>query len=126
MICWLKKWKNSQKLIDESKILQSKFDNLFSRHETLLTDHEKLAHEFLMRKQELEEVRMSHEDLKKENVSLLAQQIILPQEGFNPPCLKCIENDRMNAISTASVVSNPSSEDTIDIVEENVRLKNLL
>ena len=90
-----------------------------------------------MRKQELEEVRMSHEDLKKENVSLLAQQIIMPQEGFNPPCLKCIENDRMNAtpsssissesaISTASVVANPSSEDTIDIAEENVMLKNLL
>src|SRR3954463_2082027 len=31
-----------------------------------------------------------------------------------------------SAISTASMVSNPSSEDTIDIVEENVRLKNLL
>src|SRR3954468_10319011 len=127
----------SQKLTDESKVLQSKFDDLFSRHETLLADHEKLAHEFLMRKQELEEVRMSHEDLKKENVSLLAQQIIMPQEGFNPPCLKFIENDRMNAtpsssmssesaISTPSVVSNPSSEDTIDIAEENVRLKNLL
>src|SRR3954469_5157447 len=70
----------SQKLTDESKILQSKFDDLFSRHETLLKDHEKLAHEFLMRKKELEEVRISHEDLKKENVSLLAQQIILPQE----------------------------------------------
>src|SRR3954465_15120940 len=89
-----------------------------------------------MRMQELEQVRMSHEDLKKENVSLLAQQIILPQEGFNPPCLKCIENDRINAtpssmssestISTAPVVSNPSSEDTIDIAEENFRLKNLL
>src|SRR4051812_4498991 len=127
----------SQKLTDESKILQSKSDDLFSRHETLLTDHEKLAHEFLMRKQELEEVRMSHEDLKKENISLLAQQIILPQEGFNPPCLKCIENDHINTIpsssmssesiiSTAFVVSNPSSEDTIDIAEENVRLKNLL
>src|SRR4051812_44735437 len=90
-----------------------------------------------MRKQELERVRMSHDDLRKENDSLLSQQIIVPQEGFNPPCLKCIENDRMNAIprssmssesaiSTASVVSNPSSEDTIDIVEENVRLENLL
>src|SRR3954466_5479884 len=127
----------SQKLTGESKVLQSKFDDLFSRHETLLTDHENIAHEFLMRKQELKEVRMSHEDLKKENISLLAQQIILPQEGFNPPCLKCIEHDRINAIpsssmssesviSTASVVSNPSSEDTIDIAEENVRLKNLL
>src|SRR3954463_9123872 len=61
----------------------------------------------------------------------------MPLEGFNPPCLKCIENDCINsspsssmssesAVSTASVVSNPSSEDTIDIAEENVRLKNLL
>src|SRR4051812_29409861 len=52
----------SQKLTDESKILQSKFDDLFSRHETLLSDHENFAHEFLMRKQELAEVRMSRED----------------------------------------------------------------
>src|SRR3954469_13688389 len=79
----IEEMEKSQKLSEESSILQSKFDDLFSRHETLLTDHEKLTHEFLMRKQELEEVRMSHEDLKKENISLLAQQIILPQEGFN-------------------------------------------
>src|ERR1044071_4117519 len=133
----VEKMTKTQKLTDESKILQSKFEDLFNRHEALLTDHEKLSHEFLMRKQELERVRMSHDDLRKENDSLLAQQIIMPQEGFNPPCLKCIENDRINAIpssstfsepsiSTASVVSNPSFEDTIDIAEENVRLKNLL
>src|SRR3954470_22642027 len=95
----------TQKLTDESKILQSKFHDLFSRHEALLTDHEKLAREFLMRKQELEEVRMSHEDLKKENVSLLAQQIIFPQEGFNPPSLKCIENDCINATPSSSMSS---------------------
>ena len=92
-------------MTEESKILQSKFDDLFDRHETLLTDHEKFTHEFLMRKQELEEVRMSHEDMKKENFSLLAQQIILPQEGFNPPCLKCIKNDRINAIPSSSMSS---------------------
>src|SRR4051812_26504343 len=114
----------TQKLTDESKILQSKFDDLFNRHEALLTDHEKLAHEFLMRKQELERIRMSHDDLRKENDSLLSQQIIMPQEGFNPPCLKCIEHDRIisvpsssmssdSVISIASVVSNPSSEVTI-------------
>src|SRR4051812_39606879 len=127
----------TQKLTDESKILQSKFDDLFNRHEALLTDHEKLAHEFLMRKQELERIRMSHDDLRKENDSLLSQQIIMPQEGFNPPCLKCIEHDRIisvpsssmssdSVISIASVVSNPSSEVTIDIIEENARLKSLL
>src|ERR1041385_6247811 len=129
--------KKSQKLSDESKILQSKFDDLISRHEALLTDHEKLAHEFLMRKQELERVRMSHDDLRKENDSLLSQQIIMPQEGFNPPCLKCIEHDHIISVPSssmspdsvfciASVVSNPSSEDTIEIAEENARLKSLL
>src|ERR1041385_4379428 len=127
----------TQKLTDESKILQSKFDDLFNRHEALLTDHEKLAHEFLMRKQELERVRISHDDLKKENDSLLSQQIIMPQEGFNPPCLKCIERDQIISVSSSSmssdsvvsitsVVSNPSSEDIIDIAEENARLKSLL
>ena len=75
----------SQKLTDESTTLQSKLDDVFRRHEILLADHEKLAHEFLMRKQELEKVRMSHDDLRKENDSLLAQQIIMPQEGFIPP-----------------------------------------
>src|ERR1041385_4638565 len=61
----------------------------------------------------------------------------MPQEGFNPPCLKCIEHDRITSvpsssmssdsvISIASMVSNPSSEDTIDIAEENARLKSLL
>src|SRR3954469_18116130 len=119
------------------KFLLSKFDDLFSRHEALLTDHEKLAHEFLMTKQELERVRMSHDNLRKENDSLLSQQIIMPQEGFDPPCLKCIEHDHITSvpsssmssdsvISISSVVSNPSSEDTIDIIEENARLKSLL
>src|SRR3954467_6895686 len=133
----LEEMTKTQKLTDESKILQSKFDDLFNRHEALLTDHEKLAHEFLMRKQELERVRMCHDDLKKENDSLLSQQIIMPQEGFNPPCLRCIERDQIisvssssmssdSIISIASVVSNPSSEDTIDIAEENARLKSLL
>src|ERR1041385_197733 len=80
---------------------------------------------------------MSHDDLRKENDSLLSQQIIMPQEGFDPPCLKCIEHDYITSlpssstssefvISTGSVASNPSSEDTIDIAEENARLKSLL
>src|SRR3954464_3064834 len=60
----------SQKLTGESKILQSRFDDLFSRHEALLTDHEKLAHEFLIRKQELEKVRMSHDGLRTINAQL--------------------------------------------------------
>ena len=61
----------------------------------------------------------------------------MPQEGFIPPCLKCIEYENATAypgsstssepmLSTASMVSNPSSEETTNITEENVRLKNLL
>src|SRR4051812_47974107 len=61
----------------------------------------------------------------------------MPQEWFDSPCLKCIEHDLITSvpscsissesvISIASVVSNPSSKDTIDIAEENARLKSLL
>src|SRR4051794_7876787 len=105
--------KKSHKLTDESKILQSKFDDLISCHEALLTDHEKLAHEFLMRKQELERVKMSHHDLRKENDSLLTQQIIMPQEGFVPLWLKCIGNDCITAspssyMTSESFISTPS------------------
>ena len=52
--------------------LQSKFDNLQNHHNTLLTDHEKLSYEFLQRKQDLEKLKVSYEDLQKENDSLLA------------------------------------------------------
>ena len=80
---------------------------------------------------------MSHDDLRKENDSLLAQQINTTQVEFIPPCLKCIERDNATTSpgssnaselmpSIASVVSNPSSEETTNISEENDRLKNLL
>ena len=55
------------------KKLQSNFDNLQNRHNTLLIDLEKLSYEFLQRKQDLEKLRVSYEDLQKENDSLLAQ-----------------------------------------------------
>ena len=55
--------------------LQSKFDNLQGHHNTLLSDHEKLSYEFLQRKQDPEQLRVSYEDLQKERDSLLAQQI---------------------------------------------------
>lgn len=113
----------SQKLIDESSILQSKFDDLFSRHETLLT--------------KLERLRMYHDDPRKENDYLLAQHISISHDEFNPPSLKFLEQENGAAspssstssetmISTASVVTNPSSEETSNILEENVRLKNIL
>ena len=78
---------------------------------TLLSDHEKLSYEFLQRKQDLEKLRVSYEDLQKEHDSLLAQQINVSQEEFVPPCLKCIECEYANSsreCSNAANVSNSS------------------
>ena len=83
-------------------------------------------------------MRAAHEDLQKENESLRAQQISPAQEGFEPPCLKCLECDNADSVaecsttatvaisSTADVVTNPSAEDTTTIADENARLKTLL
>ena len=83
-------------------------------------------------------MKATHEDLQKENESFCAQQISLAQEGFEPPCLKCIERDNATSVaecstaaavslsSTTDVVTNPSAEDTTSIVDENARLKTLL
>ena len=88
--------------------------------------------------QELEKLRAAHEDLQKENESLRAQQISPAQDGFEPPCLKCIERDNATSVaecstaatvslsSTTDVVTNPSAEDTTTIADENARLKILL
>ena len=81
----------TQTLTDDLQRVQSKFDNLQSHHNSLLSDHEKLSYEFLQRKQDLEKLRVSYEDLQKECDSLLAQQISAAQKEFIPPCLKCIE-----------------------------------
>ena len=62
-------------LTDNLQRLQTRFDNLQNHHNTLLTDHEKLFYEFLQRKQDLEKLKASYEDLQKESDSLLAQQI---------------------------------------------------
>ena len=104
----------------------------------LSTTHEKLSYDYIQRKQELENLRSAHEDLQKENESLCAQQISSAQEGFEPPCLKCIEHDNATSVvecstattvamsSTADVETNPSFEDTTTIADENARLKTLL
>ena len=75
---------------------------------------------------------------KRKNESLRAKQISSAQEGFEPPCLKCLERDNATSIakcstaatvaisSTADVVTNPSAEDTTTIADENARLKTLL
>ena len=83
-------------------------------------------------------MRAAHEDLQKENESLRTQQINPAQEGFEPPCLKCLERDNATSVaecsttatvaipSTVDVVTNPSAEDTTAIADENARLKTLL
>src|SRR3954469_5012682 len=128
----------SQSLVEDIKNLHVKYQELESRHETLSTTHEKLSYDYLQRKQELEKLRAAHEDLQKENESLRAQQISTAQEGFEPPCLKCLERDNATSVaecstvatgsisSTTDVVTNPSAEDTTTIADENARLKTLL
>ena len=117
----------SQSLIEDIKNIHVKHEELESRHETLSTTHE-----------ELEKLRVAHEDPQKENKSLCAEQISSAQEGFEPPCLKCIERDNATSVaecstattvaisSTVDVVTNPSAEDTTAIADENARLKTLL
>ena len=80
-------------------------------------------------------MRATHEDLQKENELLRAQQISPAQEGFEPPCLKCLERDNATSVaecstastvaisSTVDVLTNPSAEDTTTIADENARLK---
>ena len=83
-------------------------------------------------------MKATHEDLQKENESLRAQQISSAREGFEPPCLKCLERDNATSVaecstaatvatsSTIDVVTNPSAEDTTTIADENARLKTFL
>ena len=86
----------------------------------------------------MKNLRSAHEDLQKENKSLRAQQISSAQEGFEPPCLKCLERDNVASVagcstattvaisSTADMVTNPFAEDATTIADENARLKTLL
>ena len=83
-------------------------------------------------------MRAAHEDLQTENESLRAQQISPAQDGFEPPCLKCIERDNATSVAECSttatvslssptnVVTNPSAEDTTAVADENAMLKKLL
>ena len=96
-------------LTENLQRLQTRFDNLQGHHNTLLSDHEKLSYEFLQRKQDLEKLRVSYEDLQKERDSLLAQQISTSQEEFVPPCLKCIERESANSSPECSNASNATN-----------------
>src|SRR5918994_901359 len=128
----------SESLMEDIKNLHVKYEELESCHETLSTTHEKLSYHYLQRKQDLEKLRAAHEDLQKENESPRAKQISFAQEGFEPPCLKCIERDNATSVagcstaatvaisSTVDVGTNPSAEDSTAIADENARLKTLL
>ena len=128
----------SESLVEDIKNLHAKYQELENLHETLSTSNEKLSYDYLQRKQDLEKLRAAHEDLQKENESLHAKQISSAQEGFEPPCLKCIERENATSVaecstaatvaisSTVDVVTNPSAEDTTAIADENARLKTLL
>ena len=122
---------HTKDLTENLQRLRSKFDNLQSHHKTLLSDHEKLSYEFLQRKQDLEQLRVSCEDLQKEHDLVLPQQISSAQVEFIPPCLKCIERDNAASVaecsnaatvalsSTTDVETNPSTEDTTTIADES-------
>ena len=102
----------SKALAESLQRLQTKFDNLQSHHNTLLSDHEKLSYEFLQREHDLEKLRVSYEDLQKENDSLLAQHMSSAPEEFIPPCLKCIERESANSspeCSNYSIATNAST-----------------
>ena len=120
----------SKALAESLQGLHSKFDVLQGHHNTLLSDHEKLSLELLQRKQDLEKLRVSYEDLQKDRDSLLAQQISATQEEFVPPCLMCIERESANSSpecsnasnvtnsSPASAITNSSSEDIASITDD--------
>jgi hypothetical protein len=62
----------SQGLSEDLRHLKSQYDELESSHVALSAAHEKQSYEFLQRKQELEKLRAFHDDLQKDNDSLLA------------------------------------------------------
>ena len=53
----------SNALAESLQRLHTKYDTLQDHHNTLLSDHEKLSYELLQRKQDLEKLRVSYEDL---------------------------------------------------------------
>ena len=105
----------SQSLIEDIKNIHVKYDELESHHETLSTTHEKLSYDYLQRKQELEKLRTIHEDLQRENESLRAQQISPALDGFEPPCLKCLERDNATSVAECSTAATVALSSTTDV-----------
>ena len=80
----------SESLIEDIKNLHVKYQELEDRLDTLSTTHEKLSYDYLQRKQELEKLRVAHEDLQKENDSLRTEQISPAQEDLTHHVLNAL------------------------------------
>src|ERR1041385_2157493 len=120
-----------QTLTNEHAALKEKYDELFSRHDLLSVDDEKLTYEFLQRKMALEKLREANEELESVNLTLMDQQGSETKNKSTSPCLTCLEQSKIESIPERSkgkqpiVIddANPSNEETI--TEELLRLKNL-
>ena len=106
----------SQSLVDDIKNLHAKYQELEGHHESLSNTYERLSYDYLQRKQELEKLKATHEDLQKENESFRAQQISSAQDGFEPPCLKCIERDNATSVAECSTAATVALSSTTDVV----------
>ncbi len=115
----------NQSLTEEYSTLESRMKELSDRHDFLSADHERLTYDYLKRKQDLESLRVAHDDLIREN-SLLTQQLKEKPEVFEPPCLKCLERNNAKSNAESSVNANPSVEENGSVSDENARLKDLL
>ena len=102
----------NQSLTEEYSTLKSRMKELSDRHDFLSADHERLTYDYLKRKQDLESLRVAHDDLIREN-SLLTQQLKEKPEVFEPPCLKCLERSNAESNAESSVNANPSAEEMV-------------
>ena len=66
----------TRSLIKDIKNLLVKYEELESRHETLSASHEKLSYDYLQRKQDLEKLRASHEDLQKDTIHYSLNRLV--------------------------------------------------
>src|SRR4051812_41792017 len=117
-----------QTLTNEHAALKEKFEELSSRHDLLLADHEKLTYEFLQRKMALEKLKEAHEELENINLSLMAQQGSEAKNDSSLPCLTCLDRDRLESAHKGKgpiIIddTNPSVEENAFVTEELLRLK---
>ena len=66
----------NKELTRELNKLKSKYLNITESHETLVEDHKKLNLEFLKKKQDLESLKVVHEELRFENILLSPSKLV--------------------------------------------------